>query len=206
MNKYPERRNEARFYFRAHIIVEESGVYFIHKARLVNFNSRGLYFETDLLLTPEAKIWIGIYDLSNRLFAEDYVRLPIEIVWRNHLTEVSFNYGYGAIEVLDDEPKNLRKNHRKAFSKLTYFALKDNYKYYKGIIKNLSRGGAFIETNTELSNETDLKLVVPGPNKYILIESELIHFKPTGFGVRFKDMSKIENVSKIQRKITETVN
>ena len=206
MNKYPERRNEARLDFRAHLIIEKSNVYFIHKALLVNFNSKGLYFETDLFLAHGAKIWIGIWDLSNRLFSEDYVRLPIEIVWRNHLTEVSFNYGYGAIEVLDDEPKDLRKNHRKAFSKLTYFALKDNNKYNKGIIKNLSRGGAFIETNTELSNETDLKLVVPGPNKYILIESELIHFKPTGFGVRFKDMSKIENVSKIQRKITETVN
>jgi hypothetical protein len=174
---------------------------------LVNFNSKGLYFETDLFLAHGAKIWIGIWDLSNRLFSEDYVRLPIKIVWRNPLTEVSFNYGYGALEVLDDEPKDLRKNPRKAFSKLTYFALNNNNnKYYKGIIKNLSRGGAFIEINTELSNETDLTLVVPGPNKYIQIESELIHLKPTGFGVRFKDVSKIEKASEIQKKITETVN
>ena len=50
MNKYPERRNEARLDFRAQIIIEKSGVYFIHKARLVNFNSKGIFFETDLFL------------------------------------------------------------------------------------------------------------------------------------------------------------
>jgi hypothetical protein len=99
VSKYPERRSESRLNFRANIIIEESGVYFIHKAHLVNINSRGLYFETDLLLSHGTKICIGIQDLNNRLFSEDYVKLIVEIIWRNRLNKVSFNYGYGAIEI-----------------------------------------------------------------------------------------------------------
>jgi hypothetical protein len=95
-----------------------------------------------------------------------------------------------------NEPKKFRKNPRKAFSKLVYFALKNEYlKWYRGVIKNLSRGGAFIETDNELSNGTKLKLVVPGPNKYIMIKGEIIHFKPTGFGVKFRVVSNVETVT-----------
>ena len=188
MDQFPERRNEVRLYYRAHLIIEESDVCFIYKARLVNFNGRGLNFETDLLLQPGAKVCIGIYDPSKRLFSKDYVRLIVEIIWRSRITEVSFNYGYGAMEIYNDEPKDLRKDPRKTVSKLAYFALKN--KYYKGVIRNLSRGGAFVETKAKFSNGDELKLVVPG--RYMLLKGEIIYLKPTGFGIEFKRMSKIE--------------
>jgi hypothetical protein len=84
----------------------------------------------------------------------------------------------------------IRQNPRKLFSKLTYFA--SGNKYFEGIIKNLSRSGAFIETKTKLSNGDVIKLVVPGPYKYILIKCKIIHFSQTGFGVKFKKILKIE--------------
>ena len=190
MNQFPERRSEVRLYYRAHLIIEESGVCFIYKAQLVNFNDRGLYFETDLLLQPGANVCIGIYDPSKRLFSEDYVRLIVEIIWRSRLTEVSFNYGYGAMEIYNDEPKDLRKDPRKTYSKLVYFASKN--KYNEGVIKNLSHGGAFIETKAKFSKGDELKLVVPGPNRYVLLKGEILHLKQTGFGIVFKSVSKIE--------------
>ena len=192
MHHYPERRSEARLYYRAHLIIEESGVCFIHKARLVNFNERGLYFQSDLLLQSGAKVCIGIYDPDKSLFSEDYVRLTVEIKWRNRLTDISFNYGYGALEIHNDEPKDLRKDPRKTFSKSAYFASK--YKYYEGVIKNLSCGGAFVETKTKFSSEDGIKLVVPGQNKYIHIRCKIIHFSKTGFGVKFKSVLKINKL------------
>jgi Tfp pilus assembly protein PilZ len=197
MDQYPERRSESRLYHRTPITIEESDICFLYRARLANFSERGLYFETDLLLPPGAKVCIGIHDSSKRFFSEDYVRLIVEIIWRNRLTKVSFNYGYGAKEVLYDELKGQRKDHRKTFSKLVYFASQN--KYYEGVIKNLSHSGAFIETRTKFSNGDEIKLVVPGPNKYIQIRCKIIHFNQTGFGVKFKSISKIDKSSETKK-------
>jgi hypothetical protein len=82
-----------------------------------------------------------------------------------------------------------RKNPRKLFSKLAYLA--SGNEYYEGIIKNLSRSGAFIETNTKFSNGDEIKLVVPGPKKFIQIKCKIIHFNQTGLGVKFKKVLKI---------------
>ena len=203
MNQYPERRSEARLYYRAHLIIEESGVCFIYKAQLVNFNATGLYFETDLLLQSGAKVCIGIYDPDKSLFFEEYVRLIVEIIWGKPLTEVSFNYGYGALELLNNELKELRKNPRKPFSKLMYVASEN--KYYKGIIRNLSHGGAYVETKTEFSTEDEIKLVLPGPNKFIHIRCKIIHFNKTGFGVKFKSVLKINKLSDYKKSSSQFI-
>jgi hypothetical protein len=120
----------------------------------------------------------------------------------------SFNYGYGAKMIFDKAQKKIhrnghvelkesRKNPRKQFSKLTYFA--SGNKYYEGIIKNLSPGGAFIETKTKFSNGDEIKLVVPGPNKYLQIRCKIIHFSQTGFGVKFKSILKTEKLSETKK-------
>ena len=203
MDQYPEKRSESRLDYWTPITIQESGVCFLYRARLANFSGRGLYFETDLLLQPGAKVYIGIQDSSHRFFPEDYGSFFVEIVWRKRLTEISFNFGYGAKMIFDKagkksqrndhaELKELRKNPRKPFSKLTYFA--SSNKYYEGIIKNLSHGGAYIETKTKFLNGDELKLVVPGPNKYIQIRCKIIHFNQTGFGVKFKSVLKIEKL------------
>ena len=192
MEQYPERRSESRLYHKTPITIEESGICFLYRARLTNFSGRGVYFETDLLLQPRAKVCIGIHDSSKRFFSEDLVRLVVEIIWRNRLTK-SFAYGYGAKEVLYDELKGQRKDPRKTFSKLIYFAAQN--KYYEGVIKNLSPGGAFIETKAKLLNKAEIKIVVPGPNKYLLMKGDIIHSKQDGFGVKFKNISKIEKFS-----------
>jgi hypothetical protein len=208
MGKYSEKRSESRLSYGTPITIEESGVCFLYRARLANYSCRGLYFETDLFLHPGAKIYIGIQDSSHRLFPEDYGSFLVEIIWRKRLTEISSNFGYGAKMIFDKaekklqrndhvELKELRKNPRKPFSKLTYFA--SGNKYYEGIIKNLGHGGAFIETNTTFSNGDELKLVVPGPNKYFQIRCKIIHFNQTGFGVKFKSVLKIEKLPGTKR-------
>ena len=208
MGKYSEKRSESRLSYWTPITIQESGVCFLYRARLANHSRRGLYFETDLFLNPGVKIYIGIQDSSNRFFPKDYGSFLVEIIWRKPLSEIPFNYGYGAKVLFDKAEKKsqtnddvelteLRKNPRKPFSKLTYFA--SGNKYYEGIIKNLGHGGAFIETKTKFSNGDELKLIVPGPNKYIQIRCKIIHFNQTGFGVKFKSVLKIDKLSETEK-------
>jgi Tfp pilus assembly protein PilZ len=208
MDQYSEKRSDSRVYYWTPITIQESGICFLYGARLANYSRRGLYFETDRLLNPGAKVYIGVQDSSHRFFSEDYGSFLVEIIWRKPLSEISFNYGYGAKVLFDKaekksqtnddvELKELRKNPRKPFSKLTYFASAN--KYYKGIIKNLSCSGAFIETKTAFSNGDEIKLVVPGPNKYIQIRCKIIHFNKTGFGVKFESVLKIDKLSKPEK-------
>lgn len=89
--------------------------------------------------------------------------------------------------------KELRRNPRKSASKPIYFAIQS--KYYEGKIKNLSHGGAFIETKIKFSNENKIKLFVQGVNKNILIKCKIIHFNETGFGVKFKNILQIKKFS-----------
>ena len=122
MDKYTERRSKSRLHYGTPITIEDSTVCFLYKAWLANFSRKGLYFETDLLLPPRAKVCIGIHDSSNSFFSEDNGRFIVEILWRNSLIEDTFNYGYGAKVLFYDELKDLRKTSRKKFSKSIYFS------------------------------------------------------------------------------------
>lgn len=208
MDQYSEKRSESRLDYWTSITIEESGVCFLYRARLANHSGRGLYFETDLFLNPGSKICIGIQDSSHKFFPKDYGSFLVKIIWRKRLTDISYNFGYGAKMVFNKvqtksqrndhfEPQESRKHSRKSFSKPAYFSSQN--KYYEGVIKNISHAGAFIETKTKFSNGDELKLVVPGPNKYILIKCKIIHFNQTGFGVKFKNVSKIEKFPRTKK-------
>jgi hypothetical protein len=95
------------------------------------------------------------------------------------------------------ELKELRKSPRKTASKIIYFAIQNEY--YKGVIKNLSQGGAFIETKTKFSNGIKIKLVALGADKYFLIKCKIMHFSQSGFGAKFERILKIKKSSGTKR-------
>ena len=208
MNRAFKKRRGSRIYYWWPITIQESGVYFIYRARLANYSMSGIYFETDLLLYPGAKVYIGLQDTSHRLFSEDHGSFLVNIIWRKGITESSFNYGYGAKLALDEAPqrshinnddkiKELRRNPRKSFSKPTYFTSEN--KYYKGAIRNISRSGVFIESEAKFSNGEELKLIVQGVNKYALLKGEIVHYNLTGFGVKFKRVLKVEKLPEAKK-------
>ena len=148
---------------------------------------------------------IGIQDSKHNFFSEDQGIFSVKVVWRKPLIEMGFNYGYGAYIIFDDaqmksqknqvyRAKEYRKNPRKSYSKPTYFTSEN--KYYKGAIKNISRRGAFIESKAKFLSGDQLKIVVPGAEKYILLKGEIVHFNPAGFGVEFKRLLKIKKIPK----------
>ena len=202
MNKYLKNR-DIRIYYWTPITIQESGVYFLYEARLSNFSRSGIYFETDLLLYPGAKVYIVIQDTSHSLFSKDKGSFLVNIIWRKSFTESSFNYGYGAKLTLDEAPqesqinnddeiKELRKSPRENSSKPTY--IKFENKYYQGTIRDANRSGAFIVSGAKFSNGDELKFVVFGTKKYALLKGEIVHSNLMGFGVKFKSVLKIEKL------------
>ena len=207
MNRAFKKRRGPRIYYRAPITIQESGFSFLFRARLANYSRSGIYFETDLLLRPQAKVYIGIQDTSHRLFYEDHASFLVNIIWRKRLVKNSFNYAYGAKLTLDEAPKKpqinnydeikeLRRNPRKSLSQLTYF-ISEN-KYYKGAIRNISRSGVFIESDAKFSNGKELKLVIQDAKKIALLKGEIVHYNLSGFGVKFKSVLKIEKSPRVK--------
>ena len=189
------------------ITIQELGVSYLYRARLANYSRSGIYFETDLLLHPGAKVFIGIQDTSYTLFSEDHGSFLVNIIWRKRLVESSFNLGYGAELTLDEdtkrpqendynEIKELRRNPRKTFSKPTYFTSEN--KRYKGAIRNISRGGAYIESDAKFSNGKVLKLVIQDAKKIALLKGEIVHYNLSGFGVKFKSVLKIVKLPRLK--------
>ena len=54
-----------------------------HKATMLNSSKDGLYFETDSLLQEGSRIYLGIENSSNALFADECECRLAEIIWRS---------------------------------------------------------------------------------------------------------------------------
>ena len=63
---------------------------------------------------------------------------------------------------------------------------------YKGLISNISRGGAFIETRGKFKTGQIIKLIIPGTkiDKGRMLKGEVLHFNQTGVGIIFKSIIK----------------
>jgi hypothetical protein len=66
-----------------------------HKATMLNSSKDGLYFETDSLLQEGSRIYLGIENSANALFADEFECRLAEIIWRKKLKRSFYAYGYG---------------------------------------------------------------------------------------------------------------
>jgi hypothetical protein len=130
------------------------------------------------------KIGVALEEQALSLAEEVPMTLDSAMSRKKRHATPSCIYNLANVELL-----KIRKYPRKIFSKLAYLA--SGNKYYEGIIKNLSHSGAFIETKTKFSYADEIKLVIPGQKKYILLKCTIIYFNQTGFGVKFKKVLKI---------------
>lgn len=79
-----------------------------------------------------------------------------------------------------------RRHPRKPILKSVLFNFDDQK--YKGIIKNISRGGAFIETRVKFLYGQSIELVIPNNqmNKRKRLQGWIVHSGRRGIGVTFK--------------------
>ena len=178
-----------------------------YNAKMHNISKSGVYFESDQIIYPGEDIHIGLKN-SNSPMHNRQDRFRVEIKWRKDLQNASFRYGYGAILInpINTLVKSLEKLHpglknsrqsiglhngdprkqpRKPYRKVISFVSKK--KTYKGVITNISRGGAYIKTKHKLFLGQLIQVVIPGDQnrKDVKLKGWVIRLSPDGIGVRF---------------------
>jgi len=178
-----------------------------YNAKMYNLSKTGVYFESDQIIYPGEDIYIGLEDSTSPVNGnKEHIR--VEIKWRKDLQNASFRFGYGAkvIDPIDTLVKSIdkaklrrqstqgpvikhkrdpRKHQRKPYRKAMFFSSKS--RNYKGLITNISRGGAYIITRNKFYLGQMIQLVIPGDkkNKDVKLNGWVVRLSPEGLGVRF---------------------
>ena len=210
MIRYIEKRVEDRELHKAPVLVQEINDIYIYSARMVNCSEKGVYLETDTALKVGTDIIIGIEDstfISPAASPDSPKFYHVKIMWQKNIVNGFFKFGYGAKFVYFDdkqsaaEPNSIigtdyRKHPRKLYSKPVIF--RSMNQYYKGLISNISRGGAFIEAQGKFKAGQRIKIVIPGAkfDKGIMLKGEILHFNKAGVGIIFKGIFKKQRKTK----------
>lgn len=196
-----EKRKNARLDDYRPISVKDLKAGVFHKATMLNSSKNGMYFETDSILQPGAKIYLGIENSSDVLFVEEFECQLAEIVWRKKLKKSFYNYGYGIKFISADDTKeqkcrdqknvpDSRRHPRKSFSKPVLFAA--NNQIIRAKSQNISRSGIFLKTEDKIGVGQKILLSLPSKSKKrIKIRGEVVWSSHQGCGVKFlKKMGK----------------
>ena len=97
--------------------------------------------------------------------------------------------------------KDSRKHPRRSCKKTLIFAHK--YRHFKGIVTDISRGGAFVETGNKISLGARIDLVIhrSGNRKGVRLRGWIVRSDPEGFGVSFDRRSDRERRFDLDRRI-----
>jgi len=185
-----------------------------YDGKIYNLSDGGIYFESDEQILAGDEISITVKKLNDTEQSFD-----VAILWRKKLQNASLCFGYGAkliepketlVQTLDTEElqgtdrinsaMDSREHKRQIYDKNVRFKCQN--KYYHGRIKNISRGGASIETKSGffVSGEK-VVLNIPGKNtfKNIKLIGWIARWNYTGFGIQFNRRSKLERPDDIIR-------
>ena len=200
MDENPENRDNARIKYKSPVTIENLKAGIIYQARMLNYSKYGLYFETDDLLRLGDEVYIGIEYSPYADSHDTYECMRAKIMWRRELPTSFFKYGYGVKYSIDyDKQKarngNLkivedqRKHVRRRYSKTIMYANQDEI--LKGLAKDISPSGVFIETDHSPEVGQVLTLIVPLKNaRHAKIKGKVIWVGPEGFGVKFLRIKK----------------
>ena len=147
----------------------------------------------------------------------------IEIKWRKELKKSDLQYGYGAVfigsnpnleKLLDMVAANKKQNgnnnlkakkdprelNREDYRKEITFSSKEQS--YKGFISNISRAGAFIETESKFSLGQMIRLEIPGDSlfKDLKLKGWVVRLDPEGVGIKFERRTGLERRKDLDRR------
>ncbi len=190
-----EMRESARLDEFRPIAVEDLKAGSLHGAKMLNYSKTGMYFESDSILQPGAKIYLGTVNSLQVSMADEFECRLAEIVWRNKLEKSFYNYGYGVQFISADtshdkkqknkiEKIDSRKHTRKSYVQPVLFAVNDQV--MKGTTKNLSLSGIFLQIENDFQVGQKIILSLPTKsNKILKLRAEVIWFNDEGCGVKF---------------------
>ena len=202
-----DQREKLRFKYEAVIWHDNILPDRFYAARICNISRSGLYFESDQTLYQGEEIYLANEDPA--CAGNNYENCTrVEIKWRRDLQESAHRYGYGAkflepdnthVKSIDKNKlikQNLSGNHprykkeprahlRELYRREIIFIAKNTK--HKGILTDISRGGAFIQTGIKLSLGQMVNLLIQGgqSGKDMNIKGWVVRLSPNGIGVKF---------------------
>jgi Tfp pilus assembly protein PilZ len=214
-----DRRKTKRCHFKSVILHDTLLPDIFYDAKMYDISKGGMHFESDQSLYPGEEIYIG---LKSSPYAEDSEKYYsyVRIKWRKVLPNSSFKFGYGAefikaSDLTDSEnetPKNQapkkesdpREHQRTPYRKVVYFTSRNSR--YKGFIKNISRGGAFIITRENFTIGQMINLLFPATRlkKELKLKGWIVRIDQNGIGVRFDRRSGKNRRGDLDRRIKIT--
>jgi hypothetical protein len=89
-----EKRDCARFYYEAPVVMEKCGTGIFHAAMMYNYSLQGMYFESDLALAPGTRVNLWLSHLPEDALPEI---ASAEVRWNEEIigAVVLYNYGTG---------------------------------------------------------------------------------------------------------------
>lgn len=167
-----------------------------YDGRIFNLSREGIYFESDERVEPGDQISITIKKLDG-----NEVTFDVEILRRKRLYGTTYRFGYGGKSIepksslvkvfgkdlaptpIDD--KDCREYCRKIYNKLLRFRYEN--KNHNAWIRDISRGGAFIETNLFFPIGKKIVLTIPArkARKVVRIQGWIVRCSEAGFGIKF---------------------
>ena len=200
MDENPENRDNARIKYKSPVTIENLKAGVIYQARMLDYSKYGLYFETDSLLSLGEEVFIGIEYSPYADSHNTYECLRAKIMWRRELPTSYFKFVYGVkfsidydkqrsqsgnLKIVEDQ----RKHQRKPYAKPIVYATKNQL--IKGLTKDISPAGVFIETNNILHAGQTITLAIPLKKaKTAKIKGQIVWSNRDGFGVRFLRIKK----------------
>ena len=213
MTVISERRKNKRIDHKASVALESLDPGTSMVATMYNYSKGGLYFESDTFISPGKEIFIGISGSPYTAESNTYECHRVEVKWLKELYNSPYRYGYGvehhdsvecpSVNVIvteQDEDDNLqkvkesdmelRKHPRRSFPKPVYFSAHN--RYYQGLIRDISRGGLFIQTTDSIALGHEIHLVIPHTkfDKNVMIRGKVVRLSPKGVAVKFTGLVK----------------
>jgi Tfp pilus assembly protein PilZ len=220
VNQNSDQRKDKRFKFETVILHDILLPDMFYEAKMHNISRGGVYFESDQILYPGEEVYIG---LKSGPYSDDNEKYysSVRIKWRKDQPNGSFRYGYGAtfldqsaallkildvVDMVTDNSKepameiDPRTHQRQPYRKIVYFSSR-NLKY-KGYIKNISRGGAFILTREKFAIGQLIKVIFPATKikKEVKLKGWVVRVDKNGIGVRFDRRSGKDRRSDLDRR------
>ena len=220
-----ERRKHKRYRCEAIISHDILSLEAAPDGKIYNFSQTGLYFESKHSFYAGEEIFVDVIGHPQSGKSLELL-FDVVIVWRKKSRNSLFPYDYGArfkyppasIEnvlgtgnanyitpgfqkpaLIDQD--DARQNPRKPYHKPLVFNYQDNI--CRGLVTNISHGGAFIRSTTRLSLGHKLILVITGSKirKKVKLRGWIVRRSPEGFAVSFNRRTGLERRFDIDRRI-----
>ncbi|MEJ2639560.1 MAG: PilZ domain-containing protein [Desulfosarcinaceae bacterium] len=205
-NANTEMRSSARIDHSAPIQIKDIQSGHLHRAKMLNYSSEGLYFESDSMLNPGMRIYLAMKNSPFATVPDVIEYRQAEILWRQKLKQSYYTFGYGvrfhpsgsrqlrqASDSASDNSagkKELRQHPRKSCRRPTRLATRDAV--FAGEIQNVSLSGLFIRPERALAVDQILTLNVPGKQgKQLKLTGQVVWSSNSGCGIKIQRSEQI---------------